>query len=65
MKPDFRPIDFYRRAPPPPAPLRVWAKNPGQEAHLYEVESMSQDPIRYAITSLRAQGYQRAVVEVK
>lgn len=51
---------YVTTAPVPP--LRVWGKNPGQPAVLFEVRGRS---MAAAMADVRREGFARAFVEVK
>lgn len=71
MNGSYRVIDFYRPAEPskPPVPLRVWAKNRGDErAAMFEAGGLRGDManrIDAAIRMVRREGFSRALVEVQ
>jgi hypothetical protein len=52
----------YAPARPPARPLRVWGKNRGQEAAMFEVKDAT---LEQAIHMVKREGFERALVEVQ
>lgn len=64
MPPNFKPLPHFgmytTEATKPP--LRIWGKNRGQKAALFESSALS---IASGIAEVKREGFERAMVEIK